>query len=171
MPASRGPAALFAVAAGSLLLYSALKGKSFTGALHSVISGQAPGMAGDVSIPGSTGTGRGGGTGGVPPSPASAAKNKAIAQAMCAAVGWVGPQWTAFTQIVGEEDASWDVHAQNPSGAYGIPQALPGSKMASAGPDWQNSAATQIKWMIGYIRTRYGTPVKAQAFHLANGWY
>ena len=58
------------------------------------------------------------------------------------------------------------------SGAYGIPQALPGSKMASAGSDWQNSAETQIKWGLGYISSRYGTPCGAWSTWQAHGgWY
>ena len=56
------------------------------------------------------------------------------------------------------------VDAENASGAYGIPQALPGSKMASAGADWQTNPATQIKWGLGYIKAIYGDPCKAWAF-------
>lgn len=103
------------------------------------------------------------------PSSGSAAANAALGHKMVDAAGW-GNQWAAFNNIVMAE-SGWDVTAQNPSGAYGIPQALPGSKMASAGANWRTSAATQIKWMIGYIRSRYGTPDAAWAFHLANGWY
>ena len=59
-------------------------------------------------------------------------------------------------------ESGWNVHADNPSSsAYGIPQALPGSKMASAGPDWENDAATQIRWGLGYIKGRYGSPCSA----------
>ena len=62
--------------------------------------------------------------------------------------------------------------AENPSsGAYGIPQALPGSQMASAGADWQTSAATQIKWGLTYIQGRYGSPCGAWAHEQSNGWY
>jgi hypothetical protein len=68
-------------------------------------------------------------------------------------------------------ESGWRVHAANPSGAYGIPQALPGSKMASAGPDWQNNAGTQIKWGLEYIAKRYGTACAAWSFKQANGWY
>lgn len=70
------------------------------------------------------------------------------------------------------QESGWNVHSANrSSGAYGIPQALPGSKMASAGPDWQNNATTQIKWGLGYIKGRYGTPCNALAFKLSHGWY
>jgi hypothetical protein len=69
-------------------------------------------------------------------------------------------------------ESSWNVHAYNPySGAYGIPQAVPGSKMASAGPDWQNSARTQIRWGLGYIKARYGTPHRAWRHECTYGWY
>lgn len=69
-------------------------------------------------------------------------------------------------------ESGWNVHANNPySSAYGIPQALPGSKMASAGPDWQDNAETQIKWGLGYIQNRYGTACGAWSFKQGHGWY
>jgi hypothetical protein len=71
-----------------------------------------------------------------------------------------------------EHESSWRIHAYNPySGAYGIPQACPGSKMSSAGPDWQNSARTQIRWGLRYIRSIYGKPRRAWAHEVAYGWY
>lgn len=79
-------------------------------------------------------------------------------------------QFQCFSNIV-ERESGWDVHAQNPSGAYGLLQALPGSKMASAGPDWQNNPATQIKWGLGYMKDRYGSPCGAWSFWQANNWY
>ncbi len=69
-------------------------------------------------------------------------------------------------------ESSWNRYAYNPaSGAYGIPQAVPGSKMASAGPDWRTSARTQIVWGMGYIRSRYVTPRRAWEHELRYGWY
>ena len=69
-------------------------------------------------------------------------------------------------------ESGWSYDAENPtSGAYGIPQALPGSKMASAGADWQTDPATQIRWGLGYIKAIYGTPCGAWAFEEANGYY
>jgi hypothetical protein len=68
-------------------------------------------------------------------------------------------------------ESGWRWNAANASGAYGIPQALPGSKMASAGADWQTNPATQIKWGLGYIQSTYGTPCSAWSFWMANGWY
>lgn len=57
------------------------------------------------------------------------------------------------------------------SGAYGLVQALPGSKMASAGADWRTNPATQIQWGLGYMNDRYGSPCSAWSFHQSNGWY
>jgi hypothetical protein len=69
-------------------------------------------------------------------------------------------------------ESSWNVHAYNPySGAYGIPQAVPGSKMSSAGSHWRTSARTQIRWGMRYIKSRYGSPRRAWAHSCATGWY
>jgi hypothetical protein len=70
------------------------------------------------------------------------------------------------------EESGWNVYATNPgSGAYGIPQALPGDKMASAGPDWRTDAATQIRWGVSYIDSVYGSPCAAWSHEEADGWY
>ncbi len=70
------------------------------------------------------------------------------------------------------QESGWNVHADNPtSSAYGIPQALPGSKMSSAGPDWADSAETQIRWGLGYIQSRYGSACSAWSFKQGHGWY
>lgn len=108
-----------------------------------------------------------------PPTQGTPAQNAQLGQQMAAAqpYGWTGAQWDALNNIVMAE-SGWDDRATNPtSGAYGIPQALPGSKMASAGADWQTDSRTQIAWMLQYIQQRYGNPQNAWAFHLANGWY
>ena len=69
-------------------------------------------------------------------------------------------------------ESGWSVTADNPSSsAYGIPQALPGSKMASAGADWATNPVTQIRWGLGYIQDRYGSPCGAWAHSESNGWY
>lgn len=71
-----------------------------------------------------------------------------------------------------ERESGWQVSASNASsGAYGIPQSLPGDKMASTGSDWQTNAATQIQWGLGYISERYGSPCGAWGHSQANGWY
>ena len=69
-------------------------------------------------------------------------------------------------------ESGWNVYAQNrSSGAYGIPQALPGSKMASAGADWATNPKTQILWGLSYVSGRYGTPCGAWASFQSKGWY
>lgn len=71
-----------------------------------------------------------------------------------------------------EHESGWDPASENASsGAYGIPQALPGSKMAAAGSDWRTNAATQIRWGLSYIKEVYGTPTQAWEFWQANYWY
>ncbi|MFH0242557.1 transglycosylase SLT domain-containing protein [Streptomyces sp. HK10] len=94
------------------------------------------------------------------------AEVKAMAQQI---VG--GGQFQCFSSIV-ERESGWNYKAQNPSsGAYGLVQALPGSKMASAGADWQTNPATQIKWGLNYMNDRYGSPCGAWEFWQANHWY
>lgn len=71
-----------------------------------------------------------------------------------------------------KKESGWNYKAENPSsGAYGIPQSLPGSKMASAGDDWKTNPATQIKWGLGYIEGRYGSPCEAWGHSQNVGWY
>jgi uncharacterized protein YabE (DUF348 family) len=102
---------------------------------------------------------------------ASPAQAQAIAQSLLQARGWGSDQFDCLVTLWNHE-SGWRVHAANPSGAYGIPQALPGSKMGSAGPDWQNNAETQIKWGLNYIASRYSTPCGAWSQWQANGgWY
>jgi flagellar biosynthesis GTPase FlhF len=82
-----------------------------------------------------------------------------------------GDQFQCFSNIV-ERESTWNYRAQNPSsGAYGLVQALPGSKMASAGADWRTNPATQIKWGLNYMNERYGSPCGAWSFWQANHWY
>ena len=78
---------------------------------------------------------------------------------------------SAASSSSGTTSPGWNVYASNPSGAYGIPQALPGSKMATAGADWETNPATQISWGLGYITGRYGTPCGAWDTFNAQGWY
>jgi flagellar biosynthesis GTPase FlhF len=82
-----------------------------------------------------------------------------------------GDQYQCFSNIVNHE-SSWNYRATNASsGAYGLVQALPGSKMSSAGADWQTNPATQIKWGLNYMDSRYGSPCGAWSFWQANSWY
>ena len=101
-------------------------------------------------------------------SPGSA---QAIAKEMVLARGWNEKQFQCLHSLW-QRESGWRVTAGNRySGAYGIPQALPGSKMASAGADWRTNPATQIKWGLGYIKGRYGTPCNAWSHFLNTNWY
>lgn len=102
-----------------------------------------------------------------PPDPGTA---QSIAYNMLASFGFSTSQFSCLQDLWNRE-SGWSYDAENPSGAYGIPQALPGSKMATAGADWQTNPATQIKWGLGYIKDVYGTPCAAWNFELANNYY
>jgi hypothetical protein len=102
-----------------------------------------------------------------PPNPSSA---QGIAYNMLASFGFSTSQWSCLDALWNQE-SGWRYNAENASGAYGIPQALPGSKMATAGADWLTNPATQIKWGLGYIKNQYGTPCNAEAHEQADGWY
>ena len=94
-----------------------------------------------------------------------------IAASMVAERGW-GADQTACLINLWNKESHWDVNAENASsGAYGIPQSLPGSKMAAAGEDWPTNPATQIKWGLGYIAGRYGNPCGAWSHSQAVNWY
>ena len=94
-----------------------------------------------------------------------------IAEQMLSQFGWSSGQFSCLQPLWAHE-SGWNPYAQNPSsGAYGIPQALPGSKMASAGGDWQSNPATQIRWGLSYIQGNYGSPCGAWAHEQSAGWY
>jgi hypothetical protein len=96
---------------------------------------------------------------------------QAIAATQVAARGWGTGEFNCLVQLW-QRESGWRVSAYNASsGAYGIPQSLPGSKMQSAGDDWQTNPATQITWGIGYIASRYGTPCGAWAHSEEHNWY
>ena len=85
--------------------------------------------------------------------------------------GYDDDDYSCFNNIIIRE-SMWRIDATNPSsGAYGIPQALPGSKMASAGSDWRTNPATQIIWALDYMKKRYGSPCEAWSFKRGHGWY
>ena len=94
-----------------------------------------------------------------------------IAERMLGQFGWSSSQFSCL-QPLWEHESGWSVTAENPtSGAYGIPQSLPGAQMASAGADWQSNAATQIRWGLTYIQGRYGSPCGAWAHEESDNWY
>ncbi|WP_051366497.1 aggregation-promoting factor C-terminal-like domain-containing protein [Hamadaea tsunoensis] len=97
--------------------------------------------------------------------------NRLIACKLLPSFGFAYAQMSSLDKLWTRE-SDWTTTAENSgSGAYGIPQSLPGSKMASAGSDWRTNPATQIKWGLGYIRSVYGSPSAAWAHSEATGWY
>lgn len=119
------------------------------------------GLAPGVPLPGQTAR----------PAVYSGEDPRAIAQGMVAARGWGDGEFQCLLSLW-ERESNWNPYAENPSsGAYGIPQSLPGSKMASAGDDWRTNPVTQITWGLGYIAGRYGTPCGAWGHSEAVGWY
>ena len=94
-----------------------------------------------------------------------------IARALLPEFGFSSDQFGCLDSLWTRE-SNWRVNADNPSSsAYGIPQALPGSKMSSAGSDWATNPATQIRWGLGYIQARYGSPCAAWGHSESHGWY
>jgi hypothetical protein len=128
-------------------------------------AGPAAGSAG-----GTAGTG-GGGVVYVTSKPPDPNTAQAIAYNMMGSFGFSPSTYFGCLVDIWNRESGWSYDAENASGAYGIPQALPGSKMASAGADWQTNPATQIRWGLGYIKQIYGNPCNAWAFEEANGYY
>ena len=125
--------------------------------------------AGGPSSGGTTGST----TGSAPPPPVAApdpGTAQSIAYNLLGSFGFSTSQFSCL-QSLWNRESGWSYDAENPSGAYGIPQALPGSKMATAGADWQTNPTTQIEWGLGYIKSVYGTPCAAWNFELANNYY
>jgi hypothetical protein len=99
------------------------------------------------------------------------ASPRAIGRRLAADRGWTGRQWSCLNKLWTRE-SDWHVHDRNgSSGAYGIPQALPGHKMSSAGHDWRDSATTQIRWGLAYIASSYGSPCGAWRHSQNYGYY
>ena len=96
---------------------------------------------------------------------------QAVAKVLMGSYGWGEGEVSCLVSLWNRE-SGWNYQAENASsGAYGIPQALPGSKMVSAGSDWATNPVTQITWGLGYIAGRYGSPCGAWAHSEATGWY
>lgn len=94
----------------------------------------------------------------------------ATARQLSEGYGWGEGQFSCLVSLWNKE-SNWNYQAYNPSGATGIPQALPGSKMAAAGADWQTNATTQVAWGLDYIDRAYGTPCAAWGHSQATDWY
>ena len=165
MPIGGVPLAL--VAGGAVLVYSGVENRPVADIFRAAARGQAPtpGPGGTTTVTspaGGTITSQGG-----QPSGTDAA-NQALGRTLAAGYGWAaGQQWTALDNIAVAE-SGWSATVVNPdSGAAGIAQKIDGF-----GPGYQDgNAPQQILWMLRYIKGRYGDPVSAWAFHLANGWY
>jgi hypothetical protein len=98
-------------------------------------------------------------------------RNQRIGKKLAAARGWDGEQWNCLRSLWIKE-SGWSTSSSNSSGsAWGIPQALPGSKMAQFGSDWRTNPATQIKWGLHYIDNRYGNPCSAWNHFQNHNWY
>jgi len=96
---------------------------------------------------------------------------QAIAYGLVTARGWDQAEYGCLVALWSKE-SGWNHFAMNSrSGAYGIPQALPGAKMASAGEDWATNPETQIRWGLGYIEARYGHPCAAWGHSQVRNWY
>ena len=146
-------------------------------ATHTMHQVGAPKLASTASA--TAASGGGGSTGGgvtaggttvsePPPNPGTA---QSIAYNMMSSFGFDPKSQFPCLDDIWTRESGWNYLAENASGAYGIPQALPGSKMASAGADWATNPATQIKWGLGYIQSIYGTPCGAWAFWQAHSYY
>jgi hypothetical protein len=161
---------LIAAGAGGILLWSGVKGQMWSQSLRSIISGQPMDKKPTLPITTSPAAWTSGdqqaaqsqflpdlGKGG------TVAKNKAIGMTLAAAYGWTGSEWTALDTLWTGE-SGWDNRAKNPSsGAYGIPQALPASKMGTLANPPLSSASAQIAWGLKYIKQVYGSPSNALA--------
>lgn len=169
-----------AVIAGSIgvgLLWAALNNKSLLSTAKDVVKGQKPAPAPVLQADVNSGTSIPGVTVGIPAGvAASSGGNKAMGQLLAAAFGWgTGGEWNALVQLW-DRESGWNNHADNPSShAYGIPQALPYTKMPqSAWPEsagGSSNAQAQIGWGLTYIKERYGSPEIALAHENAAGWY
>lgn len=95
---------------------------------------------------------------------------RSIGKRMAADHGWTGSQWAALDNLWRHE-SNWGTTSGNPYGAYGIPQSLPGTKMASHGDDWRTNPETQIEWGLDYIDKRWGSPANAWSHFQSHTWY
>ena len=95
---------------------------------------------------------------------------KGLALTLIEEQGWGAPEFRCLDQLWGHE-SSWNPRASNASGAYGIPQAMPGSRMAAFGDDWETNPVTQMRWGLHYIEERWGTPCSAWGHSQEYGWY
>jgi hypothetical protein len=157
--------AIAALGAGVVLTWSGIENQKITVTLQDIVSGKKP-QPGPMT-PGASSSGGGSGGSSAPESPGQLSANEALGKTMAAAYGWTGSQWNALYALWMRE-SGWNSEALNSSsGAFGIPQALPASKMYGG----THSATLQIQWGLGYIAQRYGSPEGAWAHEEQYGWY
>jgi hypothetical protein len=106
-----------------------------------------------------------------PPADIDPGTNRALGYQLLLDFGFPAAQWK-YLDALWHRESGWNHLAENPSsGAYGIPQSLPATKMAVVGPDWRTNPETQIRWGLAYIAARYGSPEGAWAHSERVGWY
>lgn len=183
------PLALILIGTGVMFVWSSLSGKGLWETVTTVVSGgtvdthlsseEAPAVQGGALGAAVGAAAAAPSTSGLDPSGHSVSDLQNYAKALLAQNGWSN-QWASFNALVNSESGwQWDISYPSHHGyidehhAYGIPQALPPSKMASAGPDWKTNGYTQLRWMMAYIRSNghFHDPNSAWAFHKANNWY
>lgn len=166
--------AVGAITVGGFLVYTGVTNVPILDGLRQILKGKAitpgPQTTTDLSAPGAAlgaAVGNSFPTDLNPPTtPAPKGDIQKYAQTLLSQYGWSG-QWSQFNALVMSE-SGWNPNARNPSsGAYGIPQALPASKLGPNASDYK----VQLNWMMNYIKQRYGTPANAWAFHQKNNWY
>lgn len=171
--------ALGTTTAGAALLWSGIQGKSWTAVLSALLTGKDPSTLPSTTAISVSGDGSATpSTGGTPSSNAqggNVGENQAIAKQLAASYGWdSGSQWDDLVKLWTKE-SSWSNTAENPSSAYGIPQALPPTKMPKAAQPpklgGSSNAGAQITWGLSYIKQRYGSPSAAWAHETSAGWY
>ena len=159
---------------GAVVLWSGVKGHRWTETVRDLVAnGKLPSTSTLPILTSSTAYGYGS-----PATPTpdvaggTAAKNMAIGRMLAAPYGWsTGDEWSSLVALWNQE-SGWSNTARNPSsGAYGIPQALPATKMSVLALPPVNSATAQIAWGLNYIKQRYGDPIAAEAHERANDWY
>lgn len=165
-------AALAYSVAGGLILYSGVKGASISNTVKGALTGNLGNVKTLPPLPGNSNPA----TGDTGAANSTAAQNQALAKQIADSMGlssWTtGQAWQDWVSLWNQE-SGWSATAENPtSGAYGIPQALPPTKMpAAAQASGGSDPAAQIEWGISYIQGRYGSPVMAWAHEQANNWY
>lgn len=179
MPTNHKGIAYGAVGAGVLFVWSATQNRSLLSTIQDIIRGRQPQPGPAEASPAATAAQNQAtinqATGNLGANNNGAAHNQAIAKKLAVAFGWdSGPQWDCLVETWNRE-SGWSNTAENPSGAYGIPQALPNTKLPLAGrPPSEGgtaNATVQILWGLSYILARYGNPCNAWAHEQAYNWY